>query len=119
MKPSRLLDVATGAALSRLNQVHKQYFRLGAAGVRGEDGVLVVSYNGSPREPEWAHHAEARLCRKLTPKSVVAVARVLANGSWTMAKPCPSCQRCLRRVGVERVYYTISPGEYGVMLLEQ
>lgn len=115
MKPQRLLDIATGVALGRLN--HKQTFRLGAAGMR-KDGVIVVSFNGSPKEPEWQHHAESRLCRKLTPDSVVAVVRVLANGSWAMSRPCDSCQRCLTRMGVKKVFYSIAPNEYGVMALD-
>ena len=47
----------------------------------------------------------------------VAVARVLANGDWALARPCKNCQTCMKRKGVKRVYYTISPGEYGTMLL--
>lgn len=114
MRAYNLLSVAYGAALGRLKT--GQQFRLGAAGIRA-DGALVVSYNGSQKEPEWQHHAESRLCRKLTPNSVVAVARTLANGEWAMAKPCASCERCLRRMGVKRVYYTIQAGEYGTLLL--
>jgi len=115
MKPRRLLDIATGVALGRLH--HKQKFRLAAVGIRGEDGVIVSSYNGAPSEPEWKHHAESRLCMKLTPDSVVAVVRVHADGTWALGKPCDGCQKCLHRRGVKRVYYTISPGEFGVMSL--
>ena len=115
MKAQRLLDIATGAALTRIKN-SDQHFRLGAAGIR-KDGVIVVSYNGAPKEPEWQHHAESRLCRKLTPESTVAVVRVLADGSWAMARPCKNCQKCLKRVGVKRVYYTIQPDEFGVMIL--
>lgn len=113
MKPSRLLDIAYGVAIGRLN--HKQTFRLAAAGIRN-DGVLVASFNGAPKEPEWQHHAESRLCRKLTPDSTVAVVRILANGSWAMARPCEGCQRCLKRIGVKKVYYSIAPDEFGVMI---
>lgn len=116
MKAEKLLAIATGVALGRLS--HKQTFRLGAAGIR-KDGVIVVSFNGAPKEPEWAHHAESRLCRKLTPDSTVAVVRILANGTWAMARPCNSCQKCLTRMGVRKVYYSISSNEFGVMLLDQ
>ncbi len=104
----RLLDIATGVTLGRLN--HKQNFYLAAAGLR-KDGVIVVSFNGIRQTPMWEHHAEARLCRKLTPHSVVAVVRILTDGTWAMARPCASCQRCMRRVGVKRVYYSIAPNE--------
>jgi cytidine deaminase len=118
-KIERLLDLATGAALTRVNYKSQhivQHFRLGAAGIRN-DGVIVVSYNGCQTAPNWRHHAESRLCRKLTPKSIVAVARVHADGSWAMAKPCKNCEICLRRIGVKRVYYTIAPNEFGTLIL--
>lgn len=115
VKIERLLDLATGAALTRL-QSKEQHFRLGAAGLR-KDGAIVVSYNGAQKEPVWKHHAESRLCRKLTPKSVVAVVRVLADGSWAMARPCDNCRECLERMGVKKVYYSIRPDEYGVLIL--
>lgn len=114
MNPKRLLDIAVGAALSRLE--HENHFRLGAAGIR-HDGVLISSYNGFVRHLLWKCHAEARLMKKSTPGTIVAVARVLANGDWALARPCKNCQTCMKRKGVKRVYYTISPGEYGTMLL--
>ena len=114
MKPQRLLDIATGIALGRLN--HKQTFRHGAAGFRS-DGVIVASFNGSPSEPEWAHHAESRLCRKMTPNSIVAVIRILADGSWASSRPCASCERCMARIGIKKCYYSIAPNEFGVMIL--
>ena len=115
----QLLSIATGAALSRVHNRpvhHSQHFRLGAAGKRA-DGALVASFNGAQEQPRWQHHAEARLCRKLTPKSIVAVARVLADGSWAMSRPCKNCETCLRRIGVKRVYYTIAPNEFGILIL--
>lgn len=115
MKPQKMLDIATGVALSRLYV--KQTYRLGAVGIRGLDGVLVTSYNGYPNEPQWDHHAESRLCRKITPDSIIAVVRVLANGAWACARPCPSCQNCMKRVGIKRAYYSIAPGEFGIMNL--
>lgn len=110
----KLLDIATGVALGRLE--YRQNYNLGAASHR-RDGVLVVTYNGTQKAPVWQHHAEARLCRKLTPTALVAVVRVLADGTWAMARPCGGCQTCMRRTGVERVVYSIAPGEYGSMVL--
>lgn len=100
--------------------------RLGAIGVRS-DGVMVAAYNGTAyyngaiyrqnpkRMPSM--HAEARLTRKLDFYSTVYVARPMKTGLG-LARPCPSCQRALRRKRVERVYYTISDNEYGVMELD-
>lgn len=114
LETERLLDLAVKAARSRLE--HNYPFRLGAAGLR-KDGVVVVSFNGVPKFPNWKHHAESRLCKKLTPESIVAVARVLWNGELANSRPCKGCQKCLRRKGVSVVYYTIGPGEYGVLKL--
>lgn len=80
-------------------------FRLGAVGLR-KDGVIVASCNGNPRFPDRKHHAEYRVCRKLTDNSVVYVARVLADGSIGCAKPCPSCMKCLKSKGVLAVFWT-------------
>lgn len=110
----RLLDVAHGVALGRLD--HAMTYRLGAAGYRN-DNALVVAFNGSQSYPTWQHHAEARLCRKLTPCPLVAVVRVLADGSWAIARPCNNCQTCMRRRGVQKVVYSIRPGEYGTLKL--
>ncbi len=115
MKTERLLDLAAGVALSRIERT--QNFRLGAVGIRGRDGVLVSGYNELAPEPTWQVHAEARLCMKLTPGSVVAVVRLLANGNWAMAKCCHSCERLLRRKGVKTVHYSIAPNEFGTLHL--
>jgi len=112
MKPTRLLDIAHGIALGRLS--HKMSFRLGAAGIRS-DGVIVASFNGAPKEPEWRHHSETRLIRKLTRNSIVAVVRIYANGDWALAKPCSNCELFLKRAGVKKVYYSIAPNEFGIL----
>lgn len=98
---------------------HKKQFRLCAIGKR-RDGLYVHSFNVqvglkgcAARVPE--KHAEARVATKLTRNSVVAVARVLRDGTVANAKPCKSCQVRLRNMGVTRVYYTIAPGECGVL----
>ena len=116
MKAERMLDLAAGVALSRIERTNN--FRLGSVGVRGRDGVLVSSYNELALMPCWQVHAEARLANKLTPGSVVAVVRLLANGKWAMAKCCQSCERLLRRKGVKTVYYSIAENEFGVLHLD-
>jgi tRNA(Arg) A34 adenosine deaminase TadA len=94
-------------------------FFLGAVGVRS-DGVFVTAKNLPSTEHCPDHHAETRLVRKMTPDSVVWVARVLQrDGSWAMAKPCPGCERRLRAAGVKRVVYTIGPNEWGTLDLQK
>lgn len=102
--------------LSTLRHVHRRS-RIGAVGLRA-DGVVVTGKSGGAKD-QWSPgtHAEARLSRKLTPGSVVYVARTLMNGNVAMAKPCQSCQNCLRHRGVVRVYYTIGNNEFGVLNL--
>lgn len=96
--------------------------RLGAVGVRS-DGVMVAAYNGTAyngksSKPFPPMHAEARLTRKLDFYSTVYVARPMKAGLG-LARPCPACQRALRRKRVARVYYTISDDEYGVLELDK
>jgi len=116
MKKSKLLLVALDLArysLSRRgNGGHnrKRYY-LAAVGVRA-DGVVVGSTNHSyPDGPVPAGHAEWRLAKKLTPGSVVAVARVRHDGKPAMAKPCASCMTRLRNRGVTKVHYTTDEEE--------
>lgn len=90
-------------------------YHLGALGIRS-DGVRVQARNGAALYLAPQAHAEARLCRKLTPKSVVYVVRLSRSGEgYRMAKPCANCRKALKQRGVLKVYYTISPSEYGVI----
>lgn len=100
-----MLEAATAVAISRMARV--QNFRFGTVGIRGRDGVMVASYNELAPQPEPRVHAEARLSRKLTPGSVIAVVRLSAMSEWCLSRPCPSCERILRNVGVKRAYYSI------------
>jgi hypothetical protein len=111
----RMLTLAAKVANERGNK--NRSFLLGAVGIRN-DGVIVMSRNISATDHAPWHHAEARLSRKLTPKSVVWVARVSRkDGGWAMARPCQGCQMRMKMVGVEKVIYTIAPDEWGVLEL--
>ncbi len=94
----------------------KRNFLLGALGVR-DDGAIVTSTNGSCIHPAPAHHAEARLCRKLDKGSTVYVARVAKDGTPAMAKPCPSCMSILRAKRVAKVIYTTGKSSYEVLYI--
>lgn len=87
---------------------------LGCVGIR-KDGIHVKSLNGSADKRTPEIHAECRLARKLTPDSVIYVARINASGEMAMARPCPDCERVLRNKGVRKVYYSINDFEYGVL----
>lgn len=91
--------------------------RLGAVGLRS-DGVMVLASNGPVKSDVLlpAGHAEVRLCRKMDKHGTVFVVRMSPSG-YALARPCPTCQRALKRKKVERVYYTINNNEYGVLSL--
>jgi deoxycytidylate deaminase len=56
---------------------------------------------------EGAHlHAEMALLTWARPGDRVDVIRFLANGTPTMARPCPFCQRHLRAAGISCIRYT-------------
>jgi tRNA(Arg) A34 adenosine deaminase TadA len=101
-----------------LRESQRQGFYLAAVGVRS-DGAIVQATNKATRggynKSVPATHAETRLCRKLDAGAVVYVARVLENGVWGLARPCSRCRARMRSQKVRRVYYTIGPGEYGIL----
>lgn len=97
------------AAVKAGQREDRREFRLGAVGYRS-DGTIVHASNGPTALPDANVHAEVRLAKKLDVGSVVFVARVLANGSLAMAKPCAECEIVLRAKGVSKVYYTTSSG---------
>jgi len=101
-------------------------FHIGAVGIRN-DGIIVASSNGRVELEQGNHrgyyaaaHAEARLCRKLDRGSVVFVVRAAKiDGSYKNSKPCKTCQNAMRKRGVEKVYYSITQNEYGVIIFKK
>lgn len=43
-------------------------------------------------------------------KCTLYVCRVLKDGSWALAKPCPGCQAAILAYGIERTVWTIENG---------
>lgn len=81
--------------------------------------VLAVAVNSDRNPPpvcsdpksEAAYHAEINGLKQLGPdvdmrKLTLYSARIGAAGEARMAKPCPSCQRTLDRLGLETVVWT-------------
>jgi hypothetical protein len=91
-------------------------YRLGAVGVR-TDGVVLGCSNLCVREKCPEAHAEYRTAKMMTPNSTLFVVRIGRQGEWRIAKPCQTCTSYMKNKKVKRVYYTISPGEYGVIKL--
>lgn len=59
-------------------------------------------------------HAEVRLSKKTNLRgAMVEVIRYQKDSDkYTMAKPCPNCERTLRRAGVKKIRYTNWDGEW-------
>lgn len=103
--------------LTAVNGDPKRHFML-AAGAYRTDGAWVQARNGAVYGgPFCRAHAEHRLAMKLTRGCDVFVVRVKKNGSAGLAKPCPACQRRLKRAGVRRVFYTVENKEAGILWL--
>lgn len=120
------LKLAAKYALSNSNDARN--FLVGSIGVR-RDGCIVHARNEAvfdtasrdkkskyfiyKRFPE--SHAEARLTKKLGYDAIVYVARIAkSTGDFAMARPCLCCQAILKSYNVQKVYYSISPNEWGL-----
>jgi tRNA(Arg) A34 adenosine deaminase TadA len=108
----KYLDLAV--KIARGNTQAKTYL-LGAVAER-PDGAIVTATNIRTQFPEHSAHAEYRLLKKCGWGAVIWVARVDRHGQWAIAKPCIKCQTLIKNKGVKKVYYTIGPNEYGVMV---
>ena len=113
----RMLALAAEVARSKPKKFDNRSFCLGAVGLRN-DGVIVTAKNIASSNVAPDHHAETRVIRKLTPDSIVWVARVLrSTGEWSISRPCSGCQLRMRLAGVKKVIYTIGPNEWGIIQL--
>ncbi len=109
---TRMLHLA--AKGSRVRKDERQFCLCAVA--ERNDGTTVMAQNLPTTDgPNHYCHAEARLSRKLDRGATVYVARTTASGAWANARCCEDCERVLRNAYVTRVYYTIGPGEYGVL----
>lgn len=112
---TRMLSLA--AKISRVREDERRFY-VGAVAER-DDGALVAYSNLPTRHGPMRHtHAEYRLTRHLGGARSVYVARTDALGNWALSKPCSKCEQVLRACGVSKVYFTVSDGEYGCLLLQ-
>ena len=108
------LNLIRAAKFAARDCATEKNFFLGCIAIR-QDGAEVKSRNSKVQNPHPDGHAEAKVLKKTGKGAILWVARVLKDGkTWAMAKPCPKCQILIKNKGVERVYYTIGPGEHGV-----
>ena len=104
------------AAKTAISKRDERSFLIGAIAIRN-DNVIVRSSNGPSKEPCANAHAEARLSKKIDNNSIIYVARVLKNGNWALAKPCPGCINFLKRRKVKRIYFTTGPNSWDTITL--
>ena len=109
MHKKQLLDLAIAVARKSARLTPGKRFCIAAVGERA-DGVRVVAVNHDTAHRCPTGHAEMRLLRKLTPGSIVAVARVRKDGTVAMARPCITCANALRHRGVKHVVFTVTEG---------
>lgn len=61
---------------------------------------------------KWSNsiHAEEDAINNAPPsllkRATLIVVRVVSNGDWALAKPCPYCMEYIKQVGISRVIYT-------------
>ena len=97
--------------------------KVGAALV--DKGRIVIASNIIRTSPditrkgykyENQYHAEFNLFSRdlrqwpINIKGTVFVVRLLADGSFGLAKPCPSCWNYLKKIGIKKVVYTVYGG---------
>lgn len=102
-------------------------FWFGCLGVRNNDGVEVLSKNGSihllfsqslnPNEMQRRaeYHAEGRVLKKMTKGGSLYVARVSRQtGDLILSRPCGLCRAKIRSYRIDKVYYSINNIQYGI-----
>lgn len=115
---SRELEILSKVAAYAARRNDQRSYFVGAMGLRA-DGASVISCNGPATNKSAVIHAETRLSAKLDVGATVWVARSRrSDGALALAKPCPNCERVLRNRGVKKVFYSVSPNEYGVLNLQ-
>ena len=111
----KIWDYFEMAGKIAVSKEDRRSYLLGAIAIRG-DGAIVAALNGPSQFPAREAHAEFRLARKLDVGAVVYIARVkVGDGTFGNAKPCSSCRKILKAKGVNKVFYTLGPKEFGVL----
>jgi len=106
---------AVNRSLKAIPKYESRKSVIGAIAIR-KDGTIVHSHNGGAKRHSPNSHAEARICRKIDADAVIYIARIRRdNYKLDLARPCIHCFNRMRAYKVSKVYYSISPNEYGVI----
>jgi hypothetical protein len=76
---------------------------------------ITVNKRHSNTKNEWTHHAEALMAARMRREvwdygGTLYVIRFKRDGSLGCARPCPLCDKKLRKSGADHVYYTNDQG---------
>jgi hypothetical protein len=122
-----LLEAANFARITGRDDKLKGYW-IASIGIR-YDGVVIKSANAGVRVAENSiakfreiplSHSEVRTLRKMDCGGILCVARTLRiknlslQESLRISRPCLVCRNHIKSKRIKKVYYTISPYEYGV-----
>lgn len=97
------------------SKTKKKHHYLGCIAQRA-DGSFVYSTNSRAISKSPSVHAEAKVLKKAGVNAILWIARVMADGSWGMAKPCGDCEKLIKKYKVKKIYYTIDKNEYGTWI---
>lgn len=106
----------------RLAEKSTNPWRLGCILAHGKR-IISRGVNDSKGHPrayrDSGRHAELDAVLRSAPEELdgafAYVGRITKTGRPAMAKPCWHCEELLRDSGISRVYYSIGPGEWGVL----
>ena len=87
----------------------KQFVKLGTNSRKTHPKFRRTFTNG-PREVH-SLHAEMSVLRFARPGDDLIVMRFRADGSRSMARPCPVCQKYIEEAGIRRVHYSNWSGD--------
>lgn len=76
-----------------------------------------MSYGAGAIYSQHAETSTINKCNKSIVGGSVYVVRINKQGRLANSKPCTNCELAMRKAGIKKVYYSISPEEYGVLNL--
>lgn len=79
--------------------------------------MLDMAANLHCHGPHKMYHAETRLTRKVNLKGTTVEVMRFNSVGLAMARPCPNCEKALRKAGVKKIRYTNEVGGWSTLKL--
>lgn len=99
--------------IAKRKRLDNSRFRLAAVIAQGSRVFAFgINTNKPPGTIPSSIHAEDACLRRVPVMNGgdLYVARVLANGNISMAKPCPACMEIIKNHGIDTIHYTNRDG---------